>query len=87
VENIDKLIALRILFLFRNALRENLSILVKVQDRMITQRFAIETIGTRLVNAYPAALIFAANLGLLDESLDKILDRSCLRYQQIVLVL
>lgn len=67
VEHVDEFVTLGILLLLRNTLREYLRILVQIKNWVITQRFAIETVGTRLVNAYPATLIFVGNLRLLNE--------------------
>lgn len=87
VEDVDELASFCVLLLFRNTLREDLRVLVQVQDRVITQRFPIESIGTCLVNTYPSAFVFVCDLGLLDQGLYQVLNRTCLRNQQVIWLL
>lgn len=87
MEDVDKLARIRVLLFLWNTLREDLGVLVEVHNWVVTQRFPVESIGTCLVDAYPAALFFICDLRLFDQRLNQILNGASLGYQEIELVL
>lgn len=60
--------------LFRNSFRINLRILVKIQDRVLSQRLTVEFVGAGLVNPDSTSFCLVRNLSLLDQGLYQVLN-------------
>lgn len=87
VEYVDKLICFSGLLILGHALGEYLRVLVQIQNRVVSQGFSVETVGTSLVDTYPATLFFVCDLRLGDQCLYQVFNSTSLRDQQIVLLL
>lgn len=74
-------------FFLWDAFSEYLSVLVEIQDRVLSRRLAVHPVVVCLINPNSTTLLFVGNLGLLDQSLNNLFDSSGLRNKKIILFL
>jgi hypothetical protein len=80
-------IILHIQFLFRYPLGNHVCVVVEADDRIVAIKFSEEFVAACLVNTDLATLLLTGNLGLLDQSLDEIINVAAFCDKNIKLIL